>query len=60
MASITFQGDKLSTLYLDMILVAGFFTIATFLVLSVYFIKINGPIFGKAQREALDLLIKTS
>ena len=59
-ASITFQGDKLSTLYLEIIYVAGFFTVATFLALSLYFKKINDLIFGKAQREALALLINIS
>ena len=57
---MTFQGDKFDTLYLVIIPVAGFLTKATFFYLLVYFKKMKGPIFGKAQREALDRLIKTS
>ena len=58
---MTFQGDKLETLYLEIIPIAGFFTKATFFtLLFVYFKKMKGPIFGKAQREAFDRFIKTS
>ena len=48
------------TFCFEIILVAGFFTIATFLNLEVYFKKINGPIFGKAHLEVLDLFKKIS
>lgn len=57
---ITFQGDKLDTLYLVTTLVAGFKTFATFRFREVYLRKTNGPIFGNAQREALARLMKTN
>ena len=58
--SITFHGERLSTLYLEITLVAGFLTNATFFILSLYFKNINGPMLGRAQRDALALLTNTS
>ena len=55
-----FHGDKLVTDYFDIIPVAGFFTKATFLSVEVNFKKIKGPMLGRAQRDALDLFMKTS
>lgn len=55
---MTFYGERLSTLYLLIMFVARFLSNATFLLLSLYLIKINGPIFGRAYLDAFDLLIK--
>ena len=57
---MTFHGERFDTLYLVILPVAGFLTNAFFLSLVVYFKKMNGPIFGRAQRDALARLINTS
>ena len=57
---IIFQGDKLDIFYFVITFVAGFFIKATFFIFDVYFKKIKGPIFGKAQRDLSDFRINTS
>ena len=59
-ASITFHGERLSTLYFDITEVARFFTKATFLLVSLYFKNMKGPMLGNAHLDAFALFIKTS
>ena len=57
---IIFQGERFDTCYFVIAPVAGFFKRATFFLLLVYSIKINGPILGRAHLDLFDFLTKTN